>query len=175
MVRLITLTCAWRWLQLDALPRAPEGRIDQRYSRNVFLIQPRLVTLRAMNRPKGIQARRRFVAVVLVMTSLVLPAGCFTSTDRTGRTSRTATTQCKPRPIATKLFSKTLSYACLRSPCRSPARQYRCITTVGPVSFSIGILAGGRRIFVIIARTAAFGTSRAQKSPFILALGACSG
>jgi hypothetical protein len=77
MVRLITLTCAWRWLQLDALPRAPEGRIDQRYSRNVFLIQPRLVTLRAMNRPKGIQARRRFVAVVLVMTSLVLPAGCF--------------------------------------------------------------------------------------------------
>jgi hypothetical protein len=79
MVRLITLTCAWRWLQPDGLLQAPEDGIAENRARNHAPIRPKLVILRAMNRPKDLlRARKlRIIAVVPLVIALALITGCF--------------------------------------------------------------------------------------------------
>src|SRR5271156_3072130 len=129
-----------------------------------------------MNQPKGfLHARkRRFVAISSV-GALALFAWHFYAYGQDKSQFPEGYDAVQAAPDTHKVIFENEFVRVLEVTVPPPETPYRCITTVGLVSFWIGTPAARLRTFVIIARMAPSQTIQATKNRLMRVLGACTG
>ena len=118
--------------------------------------------------------RRRALCAALAVSCLVLCARHFYVYGQDKSDFPDGFDAMQAAPKSHKLIFENAFIVCSKSRFR-PAQRCRCITTVGRVCFSVGILAARHHIFTTVARMGAFGTFRARTRQFIPAHGVWSG